>query len=104
MTTNRQPTIIYPDGHPAIIYPDEQPTIRYPVSTQTTANSNCEPFKTLVIPFGINVVDIKGRELIPVVRCYNCKYLNEKGFCEKHSRIKKEDMDFCSWGERKEDG
>lgn len=41
-------------------------------------------------------------DIVTVVRCKDCKHLNEKGFCEKHSRIKKEDMDFCSWGERKE--
>ena len=43
-------------------------------------------------------------ELLHIVRCEECVFYNEKGFCDRHSHIAKRKDDFCSWGERREDG
>lgn len=42
-------------------------------------------------------------ELLHIVRCEECAFYNERGFCDKHSHIAKRKDDFCSWGERRED-
>ena len=42
-------------------------------------------------------------DAVPVVRCKDCKFIHDKGFCTRVAgltRIKPDD--FCSYGERKE--
>lgn len=51
-----------------------------------------------------NIKDMPTVDAVEVVRCQDCKFLHDKGYCTKTSgltRIKPED-DFCSRGERKD--
>ena len=54
-----------------------------------------------------------ANDVVPVVRCKDCKHWHEEtGFCEEHSRFDSFGMDwnmfaeddFCSYGERKDNG
>ena len=46
-------------------------------------------------------------DAVEVVRCKDCKYLiadDGDYCCDLHEFICKQDNDYCSWGERREDG
>lgn len=40
--------------------------------------------------------------LVEVVRCGDCVYRNEKGYCTEDGRGGLWDTDFCSWGRKEE--
>ena len=55
-------------------------------------------------------IQIVNGDIVPVVRCKNCKKWNEEtGFCDEHSQFYEHGMywdifaeeDFCSYGERR---
>lgn len=51
------------------------------------------------------IYDIPPEDVVPVVRCGDCKYLMENGICNMFAddNIKPSASDFCSCGERKDD-
>ena len=53
------------------------------------------------------VDDAPTVDAVKVVRCKDCKHYRTRwyGFCEliENENIHREDNDFCSWGERRED-
>lgn len=49
---------------------------------------------------------IDKQPTVEVVRCKDCIHRMEDGMCEykDHRVVVQDDNDFCSWGERREDG
>lgn len=47
------------------------------------------------------IKDIEPADVVPVVRCDDCKYYGSRRWCELHSSVF-DDNAFCSYGERKE--
>lgn len=47
----------------------------------------------------IEFVDLMPADVAPVVRCRECKHHKNDFYC-----LYRKDDDFCSWGERREDG
>lgn len=45
---------------------------------------------------------IRGTDIVPVVRCDDCKYYGSRRWCELHSSVF-DDNAFCSYGERREE-
>lgn len=45
---------------------------------------------------------INGTDLVPVVRCKDCKHLYKDGECPLRTWYTHVEEDFCSYGERKE--
>ena len=60
------------------------------------------------------MVDAPAADVVEVVRCKDCKYYSEDGICDVHSEYEDKytrgyvvfmnGEDFCSYGERKEQG
>lgn len=48
-----------------------------------------------------NIKHLPAADVVPVVRCDDCKYYGSRRWCELHSSIF-DDNAFCSYGERKE--
>lgn len=46
--------------------------------------------------------DIPAADVVPVVRCDDCKYYGSRRWCELHSSVF-DDNAFCSYGERREE-
>lgn len=44
----------------------------------------------------------KGKDVVEVIRCRECKRRKKNGFCLEHNRYEKNDNGYCSYGERKE--
>ena len=46
------------------------------------------------------LTDIPAADVVPVVRCDNCKYYGSRRWCELHSSVF-DDNAFCSYGEKR---
>ena len=49
-----------------------------------------------------NIMDLPPADVVPVVRCDDCKYYGSRRWCELHSSVF-DDNAFCSYGERREE-
>ena len=66
-----------------------------------------DPRYKAMIEWGVRVTEAQPTvDAVEVVRCKDCMRRMENGMCEykDYKVVAQDDDDFCSWGERREDG
>ena len=50
----------------------------------------------------LSLANLEKADVVPVVRCDDCRYYGSRRWCELHSSVF-DDNAFCSYGERREE-